>query len=138
MNFPAELKYTSDHEWVRAKEGDRTDGGLQIAYVGITDYAQSELGDLVYVEVETVGDTIDAGEIFGSVEAVKTTSDLYMPVSGEVLEFNPVLDASEGDAPETINKDPYEEGWIIKIAVTNDAELATLLDAAAYKAEIGS
>ncbi|MEM1320204.1 MAG: glycine cleavage system protein GcvH [Bacteroidota bacterium] len=137
MNFPAELKYTSDHEWIKVLEGEQTDAGLPIASIGITDYAQSELGDLVYVEVETVGDTLDAGEVFGSVEAVKTTSDLYMPVSGKVLEFNPTLNAEEGDAPETINSDPYDQGWIVKIAVSDMEELGGLLDAPAYKEEIG-
>lgn len=114
MNIPANLKYTKDHEWIRI-EGE-------IAYVGITDYAQSELGDIVFVEVETVGETLAAGEVFGSVEAVKTVSDLMMPVAGEVVEFNEKLD----DNPELVNDDPYGEGWMIKIAVTDsDAELLT-------------
>ncbi|NLI72988.1 MAG: glycine cleavage system protein GcvH [Bacteroidales bacterium] len=112
MNVPANLKYTKDHEWIRI-EGE-------IAYVGITDYAQSELGDIVFVEVETVGETLAAGEVFGSVEAVKTVSDLMMPVAGEIIEFNEKLD----DSPELVNDDPYGEGWMVKLTVTDsDAEL---------------
>ena len=126
MTFPAELKYTKDHEWVRV-EGDN------IIYVGITDFAQGELGELVYVEVETVGDTIGAEEVFGTVEAVKTTSDLFMPVEGEVLEFNPKLDENEGDDPTLINSDPYGDGWIIKVKVSDPELLNTLMDAAAYQ-----
>lgn len=125
MNIPKELRYTDDHEWVRV-EGEN-------AYVGITDFAQSELGELVYVEVETVGDTLDAKEIFGTVEAVKTTSDLYMPVSGEILEFNEQIDDSQGDDPTLINSDPYGKGWIIKIKLTNPDELKDLLSAEAYE-----
>lgn len=114
MNVPANLKYTKDHEWIRI-EGE-------IAYVGITDYAQSELGDIVFVEVETVGETLAAGEVFGSVEAVKTVSDLMMPVAGEIIEFNEKLD----DSPELVNDDPYGEGWMVKLTVTDsDAELLT-------------
>lgn len=128
MNIPKELHYTEDHEWVRV-EGD-------VAIVGITDYAQKELDELVYVEVETVGETIKAGEVFGAVEAVKTTSDLYMPVSGEILEFNPQLDESDGDNPTLINEDPYEKGWIVKVKMSDPSELATLLDAEAYEAAI--
>ena len=128
MNIPKELHYTEDHEWVRV-EGD-------VAIVGITDYAQKELDELVYVEVETVGETIEAGEVFGAVEAVKTTSDLYMPVSGEILEFNPQLDESDGDNPTLINEDPYEKGWIVKVKMSDPSELATLLDAEAYEAAI--
>ncbi len=126
MNFPADLKYTKEHEWLRI-DGD-------IAYVGITDFAQSELGDLVYVEVETVGDVVKSGEIFGTVEAVKTTSDLYMPVTGEVLEFNEAISESGGDNPALINTDPYGEGWIIKIKISNLEELDGLMDTAAYSA----
>lgn len=112
MNVPANLKYTKDHEWIRI-EGE-------IAYVGITDYAQSELGDIVFVEVETVGETLAAGEVFGSVEAVKTVSDLMMPVAGEIIEFNEKLD----DSLELVNDDPYGEGWMVKLTVTDsDAEL---------------
>ena len=126
MTFPANLKYTKDHEWVRIERDN-------IIYVGITDFAQSELGELVYVEVETVGDTIDAEEVFGTVEAVKTTSDLFMPVKGEVLEFNPKLDENDGDDPTLINSDPYGDGWIIKVKVDDPEILNTLMDAAAYE-----
>ncbi len=121
MNIPENLKYTEEHEWVKI-EGDEV-------IIGITDFAQSELGDIVYVEVETVGETLDKGEVFGTVEAVKTVSDIYMPVSGEVIEKNEKLD----DEPELINKDPYGEGWIIKVKVSNKEELDELLDAEAYK-----
>lgn len=125
MNFPSDLKYTTDHEWIRLEENN-------IAYIGITDFAQSELGELVYVEVDTVGDEIDMGEVFGTVEAVKTTSELFMPLSGKVLAFNPNLDENEGDDPTLINSDPYGEGWIIKVEIRDAEELPTLLDAAAY------
>lgn len=124
MNIPANLKYTREHEWIRV-EGD-------VAYVGITDYAQSELGEIVFVDVDTVGETIAQGEQFGSVEAVKTVSDLNMPATGEVLEFNQNLD----DQPELVNNDPYGEGWMIKVSVADAAELANLLDAEAYAALI--
>ena len=124
MNVPAELKYTKEHEWIRV-EGDE-------AFVGITDYAQSQLGDIVFVECETVGDTLKAGDTFGTIEAVKTVSELYLPVSGEVLEFNGALE----DEPELVNKDPYGKGWIVKISVTDKAQMADLLDAEAYKAII--
>lgn len=126
MNFPADLKYTKDHEWVRI-EGD-------IATVGITDFAQSELGDIVYVDVNTVGDTVDKEAVFGTVEAVKTVSDLFMPVSGEILELNDGLES----APETVNKDPYGGGWMIKIRLSNPAEIDGLLSADAYKALVGA
>ncbi len=126
MNFPAELKYTNDHEWIRV-EGDK-------ATIGITDFAQSELGDLVYVEVETVGEVVEEGQVFGTAEAVKTTSDLFMPVTGEVLELNAAISESGGDNPSLINSDPYGEGWIIKIKITDPSQLANLLDAEAYKA----
>ncbi|MFZ1751527.1 MAG: glycine cleavage system protein GcvH [Saprospiraceae bacterium] len=129
MNFPENLKYTKEHEWMRI-EGDH-------AYIGITDFAQGELGELVYVEVDTVGETIGKDEIFGTVEAVKTTSDLYMPVSGEILEFNALLDETGGDNPGLINDDPYGDGWIIKIKITEPQELDDLLDAAAYVALVG-
>lgn len=119
MKFPEELKYTKDHEWVRV-EGD-------IAYVGITDYAQGELGDIVYVEVETEGETLEKEEVFGTIEAVKTVSDLFMPVSGEVVAFNEDLES----APETINDAPYEH-WMIKIKMSDTSELDELLDSAAY------
>ena len=122
MNFPSNVKYTSEHEWIRV-EGDE-------AYVGITDYAQSELGEIVFVDVDTVGETIGQGEVFGSVEAVKTVSDLNMPATGEVLEFNEALN----DQPELVNNDPYGEGWMVKITVNDPAELDNLLDAEGYKA----
>lgn len=123
MNVPANLKYTKDHEWVRM-EGD-------FAYIGITDYAQSELGEIVFVEIETVGETFAAGEIFGSVEAVKTVSELLLPVAGEIVEFNEQLE----DKPELVNDDPYGEGWMVKVAVAeSDAELLTADD---YMALIG-
>ncbi|MFM2190685.1 MAG: glycine cleavage system protein GcvH [Arcticibacter sp.] len=126
MNFPADLKYTKDHEWVRI-EGDT-------AIVGITDFAQSELGDIVYVDVNTVGDTVEKEAVFGTVEAVKTVSDLFMPVSGEILELNDGLES----APETVNKDPYGSGWMIKIRLSNPAEIDALLTADAYKALVGA
>ena len=128
MNIPADLKYTEEHEWVRV------DGN--IAIVGITDFAQGELGDLVYVEVETVGDTIAQNEIFGTVEAVKTTSDLYMPVSGKIVEFNSELDENKGDNPTVINEDAYGKGWIIKVEMSDESELENLLDAKAYEGVI--
>lgn len=129
MNFPDNLKYTEDHEWVRV-EGNH-------AFVGITDFAQSELGDIVYVEVETVGESLAAGDAFGTVEAVKTTSDLYLPISGKILEFNAQIDESEGDNPTLINSDPYGDGWIVKIEISDASELETLMDADAYKAIVG-
>ncbi|PHI21477.1 glycine cleavage system protein H [Lewinellaceae bacterium SD302] len=130
MNVPANLFYTEEHEWVRLEE----DG---TAYVGITDFAQSELGELVYVEVETVGESLNTGEIFGTVEAVKTTSDLFMPVAGEVLEFNSELDESDGDNPTKVNESPYEDGWIVKIKVASEDEVRALLSAEAYNELIG-
>jgi glycine cleavage system H protein len=126
MNVPANLKYTKDHEWVKI-DGD-------IATVGITDFAQGELGDIVYVEVETAGETLDKEEVFGTVEAVKTVSDLFLPLSGEIIEFNDSLESE----PEKVNKDPYGEGWMIKIKITNPEEIETLLDDKAYKALIGA
>ncbi len=126
MNVPTDLKYSAEHEWVKKLEDD-------IVLIGITDFAQNELGDIVYVEVETVGDNLSKNEIFGTVEAVKTTSDLFMPVSGEVLEFNPVVDENEDDNPARINEDPFEEGWIIKVRMTAPEELDELMDADAYK-----
>jgi glycine cleavage system H protein len=125
MSVPANLKYTKDHEWIRI-EGET-------AVVGITDFAQSELGDIVYVEVETEGETIEQNEVFGSVEAVKTVSDLFLPVTAEILEFNTNLEAN----PELVNSDPYGEGWIVKIKITDASQIADLLDAAAYEAVIG-
>ena len=126
MNIPAELKYTKEHEWISI-DGD-------VATIGISDFAQSELGELVYVEVETVGETLAKDEVFGTVEAVKTTSDLFMPVSGEILEFNKNLDENEGDDPTQANNDPYGEGWIIKVKMSDPSELDDLLDAKAYEA----
>ena len=120
MNVPKELKYTKDHEWVKI-EGD-------IATIGITDFAQGELGDIVYVEVETLDDTLEADAVFGSVEAVKTVSDLFMPLTGEVIAFNEALE----DTPETVNEDPYGEGWMIKIKLTDPSAIKDLLDAADY------
>ena len=130
MNIPEELKYTNEHEWVRM-EGDN------VAVVGITDFAQGELGELVYIEVDTVGETIEKDEVFGTVEAVKTTSDLFMPISGEILEFNPELDENDGDNPGMVNEDPYGNGWIVKIKVEDPDQLEDLLDAEAYKEMIG-
>jgi len=129
MNVPASLKYSKDHEWVKVESGN-------IAYVGITDYAAGELGELVYVEVETVGEDLAKDDVFGTVEAVKTTSDLFMPVSGKILEFNPKLDESEGDEPTLINSDPYEAGWIVKIEMNDESELEALMDAEGYSAVI--
>ena len=126
MNFPADLKYSEEHEWIRVSD----DG---TAYIGITDHAQSELGDIVYVDIDTVGDELAKNDVFGVIEAVKTTSDLFMPVSGEVLEANPKLQDDEGDAPETVNESPYGDGWIIKIRMTDPSELDDLMDAAAYQ-----
>jgi len=128
MQFPTNLKYTKDHEWIRV-EGD-------VAYVGITDFAQGELGEIVYVEVDTVGETVDQHQIFGTVEAVKTTSDLFMPVDGEVLEFNSLLDEGDGDQPGLINEDPYGKGWIVKVRLTSPGQLDELMDAASYQAMV--
>lgn len=125
MKYPAELRYTEDHEWVRVEGA--------IAYIGITDFAQHELDELVYVEVETVGETLEKGDVFGTVEAVKTTSDLFMPVDGEILEFNERLSESGGDDPTLINRDPYGDGWIVKISVKDPSQLDDLLDANAYQ-----
>ena len=125
MQFPDNLKYTKDHEWIRV-EGDE-------AYVGITAFAAGELGDIVFVDVDTEGESLDKDEVFGSVEAVKTVSDLFLPVSGEVLEFNEALE----DAPESVNDDPYGDGWMVKIKITDASELEGLMDAAAYEAILG-
>lgn len=125
MKIPAELKYTKDHEWVSV-DGD-------IATVGITDFAQGELGDVVYVEIETEGDELDEGEVFGTVEAVKTVSDLFMPISGEVVEVNEKIESE----PELVNNDPYGEGWMIKVKLSDAGQVDSLLDAAAYESEIG-
>lgn len=125
MNFPENLLYTKDHEWVRI-EGE-------IAVVGITEFAQSELGDIVFVEIDTVGESIDSEQVFGSVEAVKTVSDLFMPISGEITEFNGLLET----APETVNSDPYGDGWMVKVKMSNADDISNLLSAADYKALIG-
>ena len=125
MNIPQELKYTKDHEWVRV-EGD-------VLTIGITDYAQSELGDIVYVEVDTLNETLGAEEVFGTVEAVKTVSDLFLPVAGEIIEFNEALE----EAPEQVNDDPYGQGWMIKLRCEDFSALENLLDEQAYKALIG-
>lgn len=124
MNFPTNVKYTKEHEWIR-QEGD-------VAYVGITDYAQEQLGDIVFVDIPTEGETLAADEVFGTIEVVKTISDLFLPVGGEVLEQNEAL----ADHPELVNKDPYGEGWLIKIRPADDADFDSLLDAEAYKALI--
>lgn len=120
MNVPQDLKFTQDHEWIRVEGG--------FAFIGVTDYAQSNLGDIVFLEIETVGETLPRGDAFGNIEAVKAVEELYMPVSGEVLEVNPALETS----PEVVNKDPYGEGWMVKIKITDPSELDALLDAAAY------
>jgi glycine cleavage system H protein len=124
MNIPAELKYTKDHEWVRVEGNTAT--------IGITDFAQSELGDIVFVEIETEGETLDKEEVFGSIEAVKTVSDLFMPVSGEVTAFNEELEAN----PEVVNSDPYGDGWMVKVTMSDTSELEGLLSAEAYEALI--
>ena len=126
MSVPANLKYTKEHEWIRV-EGNE-------AFVGITDYAQSELGEIVFVEVETIGETLSEGEVFGTVEAVKTVSDLYLPVDAKVLEFNQELE----DAPELVNDDPYGKGWMVKIEISDASQLNALLSAAEYEALIGA
>ena len=122
MNFPAELRYTKDHEWIKME--------VNVATIGITDFAQRELGDIVYVEVETVGQALEAGAVFGTVEAVKTVSDLFLPVSGTITEFNAGLNGS----PESVNTDPYGAGWMIRMTVSNPEDVAGLMDAAAYEA----
>jgi glycine cleavage system H protein len=126
MNIPAELKYTKDHEWVKV-DGD-------VATVGITDFAQKELGDIVYVEVDTLDQTLDKDEVFGTVEAVKTVSDLFLPLTGEIIEFNEELEAN----PELVNSDPYGAGWMVKIKISDASEIETLFDAEQYKNEIGA
>ena len=125
MTFPEDLKYTKEHEWVSIKEG--------VATIGITEHAQSELGEIVYVEIETVGEHVAKDEVFGTVEAVKTTSDLFMPLAGKVIEFNDQLNEEEGDNPGIINEDPYGEGWIIKMEISDESEAADLLSASDYK-----
>lgn len=126
MNFPEELKYTKDHEWVRV-EGDTV-------VIGITDFAQKELGDIVYVEVDTLDETLDQEEVFGTVEAVKTVSDLFLPIAGEVIEFNESLE----DEPEKVNTDPYGEGWMVKVKISDASQLEDLLSVAAYKELVGA
>jgi glycine cleavage system H protein len=125
MNFPENVKYTVDHEWMRLEDG--------AAFIGITDYAQDQLGEIVFIDVTTEGETIGQNEVFGSIEAVKTVSDLLMPVEAKVLELNPALE----DQPELVNSDPYGEGWIIKVEVANDADLDQLLTAAQYRTHLG-
>jgi len=126
MNIPENLKYTKDHEWIKIENN--------IATVGVTDFAQTELGDIVYVDIDTVDESIDQNEVFGSVEAVKTVSDLFMPLSGEIIEFNEFLEES----PETVNSDPYGKGWMIKIKMADNSQIEDLLDAEAYKEIIGA
>lgn len=126
MNFPSELKYSKDHEWIRV-EGN-------VGYIGVTDFAQKELGDIVYLDVASVGQTIAKEEIFGTIEAVKTVSDLFMPISGAITEFNDELETT----PEFVNSDPYGKGWIVKVTITNPSELDALLDAAAYTTLVGA
>jgi glycine cleavage system H protein len=126
MNIPSELKYTKDHEWVKIND--------DVVTIGITDFAQSELGDIVYVEVETLDETLEAEEVFGTVEAVKTVSDLFLPVSGEIIEFNEALE----DEPESVNTDPYGDGWMIKVKCSDVSQLEGLMSADDYKALIGA
>jgi glycine cleavage system H protein len=126
MNIPENLKYTKDHEWIKAEGG--------VAWIGITDFAQNELGDIVFIEVETVGEELAREETFGTIEAVKTVSDMFMPVSGEVLEFNKALEAK----PETVNKDPFGAGWVIKVKMSDPSELDALLDAGQYRELVGA
>lgn len=126
MEFPEDLKYSEDHEWIRVA-GDE-------AYIGITAHAQDQLGDIVYLDVTTIGETLEKGDVFGSVEAVKTVSDLYLPVSGEILELNPALDSE----PELVNSDPYGDGWIIKVKISDPGQLAALLSAADYQSFVGA
>ncbi len=129
MNFPEDLKYTKEHEWVRI------DG--QMATIGITEFAQSELGDIVYIEVETIGDLVEKDDVFGTVEAVKTTSDLFMPITAKVLELNPMIDEKSGNDPTLVNSDPYGDGWLVKVEIQNPEQLSELMDATTYKALIG-
>lgn len=126
MNIPSELKYSKDHEWIKVED--------DIATVGITDFAQSELGDIVYVEVETLDESLDKDEVFGTVEAVKTVSDLFIPITGEIVEFNEALE----DEPEKVNTDPYGDGWMVKIKISDSSQIDELLDADGYKALIGA
>ncbi|MCC7050827.1 MAG: glycine cleavage system protein GcvH [Bacteroidia bacterium] len=126
MNFPQELKYTKDHEWIKLEGTTAT--------IGITDFAQKELGDIVYVDITTIGETLNANDVFGTVEAVKTVSDLFLPISGKILEFNKGLDKN----PESVNKDPYGSGWMVKMEVSNAADVNALLSAADYAALVGA
>ncbi|KAA8484679.1 glycine cleavage system H protein [Arcticibacter tournemirensis] len=125
MNFPPDLKYTKDHEWIRLEGSE--------AYVGITEFAQRELGDIVYIDINTVGQEVPHNEVFGTVEAVKTVSDLFMPVTGTILEINSLLDS----APELVNQDPYGDGWMVKVSVSSVSDIETLLSAEEYKAQVG-
>ncbi|MGX5688817.1 glycine cleavage system protein GcvH [Arcticibacter tournemirensis] len=125
MNFPPDLKYTKDHEWIRLEGSE--------AYVGITEFAQRELGDIVYIDINTVGQEVPQNEVFGTVEAVKTVSDLFMPVTGTILEINSLLDS----APELVNQDPYGDGWMVKVSVSSVSDIETLLSAEEYKAQVG-
>lgn len=125
MNFPPDLKYTKDHEWIRLEGSE--------AYVGITEFAQRELGDIVYIDINTVGQEVPQNEVFGTVEAVKTVSDLFMPVAGTILEINSLLDS----APELVNQDPYGDGWMVKVSVSSVSDIETLLSAEEYKAQVG-
>lgn len=127
MNFPEVLKYTPEHEWLRLEEGS------EFAYVGITDFAQGELGDIIYVDVDCLGESFEANAVFGGIEAVKTVSDLFLPVSGTIVEINPLLDKE----PSLVNTDPYEQGWIVKVKLTQVSELEHLMDATTYKTHIG-
>jgi glycine cleavage system H protein len=126
MNVPGNLKYTKDHEWLRI-EGD-------FGYVGVTDFAQGELGDIVFIEIETVGETLNKEEVFGTIEAVKTVSDMFMPVGGEILEMNPAIE----ETPDAVNKDPYGKGWMVKIKMTNPSEADSLLTPEQYKVLVGA
>ena len=124
MSIPVDYKYTKDHEWIKVEEN--------VAWIGITDFAQSELGEIVFVEVDTVEEELNVNDVFGTIEAVKTTSDMFMPISGKVIEFNPEIDEDEGDNPGIINEDPFGAAWIIKVEMSDPSELDALLDAAAY------
>jgi glycine cleavage system H protein len=126
MKILENLLYTESHEWVRVEDG--------FAYIGISDFAQHELGDIVFVEVDTIGETMSKGDTFGTIEAVKTVSDMYLPISGEIFEFNSLVESN----PETVNKDPYGDGWIVKVKITNDSELDSLMKADAYKAHVNT
>jgi glycine cleavage system H protein len=137
MNFPDDLKYTSEHEWIRFTDS-KTEDGRQIIEIGITDFAQGELGELVYIEVDTIGDTIDKDAVFGTIEAVKTTSDLFMPLSGEVLEFNNEIAEDGGDNPGLINSDPYGVGWIVRVALTDESQVDMLMGVGAYRELVGA